>query len=464
MAIFIILSIFATGLALIATECVTKVNKAAVAMFLGVICWLFYIGYGTSFVISEHQIDFLSYLSAHGISETSVRDFIADNVFFRYVARAAGIVLFLLGTMTIVSVLNGNGCFDFIQEWLRTRSARRFAIILTGITFILSANLDNLTTVCLMLSIVHTMVADTRQRMMLGALVVVAAACGGAFTVIGDVTSLALWTHGLISPTAYAAQVVLPSVAALVTILLLMLKSMPRHLRLMQTAPPYRGDDTILTRTQRLIMLIVGIGGLWFIPTFHRITLLPPFLGALCVLSLLWIVHEICNARLLQSGQMTRTRQPMALQFLSMQHILFYIGITLALGAINETGIFDTLFEWSTSKVNNVYAISGIMGLLSAVFNNVTMLLCNIAVYTPDAVEAVPEIYAHYDNGGVFWPLLSYTTAVGSCLLCIGSMSGFALMRMEGASLRWYVRHVSGKVLAGFLVGLIVFYVTNQYL
>lgn len=463
MAVIIIIAILFIGLLLIATENVNRMNKAAVAMFMGVLCWLLYISYGTNFVVQEHAIDFLSYLSNHPPTDGSVKEFIAGSVFLKYIAKAAEIVLFLLSTMSIVEVLNNNGCFDFISEWLRTRNPRRFLWMLTGITFLISANLDNLTTVCLMLGIVRVIIADDRQRMILGSVIVAAAACGGAFTVIGDVTSLTLWTSKLITPTSYSAALAPACIAALITIILLVQRHMPRRLSLIQTIAPYRGDDTVLTRPQRLLMLFVGIGGLWFIPTFHRITLMPPFVGALCVLSLLWIVNELCNRTLMHSDLMVKKRLPMALQYISIQHILFFIGLTLAFGAINETGLTDRFFEWNVSRLNNEYLIATMMGGLSAIVGNVTTVLGNINIFSPDMMRAHPEMATAFTENGIFWPLLSFATAMGGILFSIGSMAGYALMRMEGVTLRWYIRHFAPKVIAGWIVGLAVFYLTNQY-
>ena len=465
MAVFIIIAILLSGLLLIATENFNKMNKAAVAMFMGILCWLLYIGYGTSFVVSEHQIDFLSFLSDHSVTEQSVKQFIASDIFVKYSVTAAEIAIFLVATISIVEVLNNNGCFDFIQEWLRTYSPTRFLWIIASITFILSANMDNVTTVCLMLAIMHSMVADDKARLLYGAVIVLAANCGGAFTVIGDVTSLTLWVKGLVTPTNYTSLLVLPSFAALTTVLILVSRSLPRHLRLVHTVAPYRGDDTILTRSQRLLLLFVGIGGLWFIPTFHRITLLPPFVGALCVLALLWIVNELCNRSLLHSDQMVKKRLPMALQYSNIQNILFFIGLTLTLGAVTETGCISDFFNWLTNHLtDNVYIIGVVMGLLSSVLNNVTTLLGSIAMFSQDAIQSHPEIGYLFAQDGSFWPLLSYTTAMGGSLFSIGSLAGYAFMRMENVSFRWYIRHFAGKVLAGWLVGLVVFYLTIEYI
>ena len=459
MAILIILSILAIGLILMATESLNRMNKAAVAMFVGVICWLIYIGYGTDFVVAEHQIDFLSYLSDNSVGSRSVKSFIASSIFIRYVVAGAEVVLFLLGTMTIVEVLNNNGCFDFIPEWLRTRRPLHYLWMVSGITFVISANMDNLTTACLMLGIMHSMISDSRQRLIFGSAIVISAACGGAFTVIGDVTSLALWTGGRVTPTTYSGMTILPCLAALLTILGLMSRSLPHRLALTRTVAPYRGDDTVLTRWQRLALLAVGIGGLWFIPTFHRITLLPPFVGCLCVLALLWIVNELCNRALLGSDRMVQKRQPEALQYVNIQHILLFIGLTLAFGAVNETGILTRFFDWCAVKLDSFFVIATSMGALSSVFGNVATVLANMSVCSPDVVEPHAELVPIYAPNGYFWPLISYSTAVGSLMLPAGTMAGFALMRMEGVKWRTYLSHISGKVLAGWVVGLLVYYI-----
>ena len=309
----IIISIILIGLFLIATESLNRMNKAAVAMFFGVSCWLLYIAFGSDFVISQHPVQFFSYISSHAINAMAVKDFIAHNIFTEYIFRGAQVVLYFLATMTIVEVLNNNGCFDFIGEWLRSKRPITLLWVLAIITFLLSANLDNTTTACLMLGIMHPVFQDERMRKIYGAVIILAANCGGASTVIGDLTTLTLWTDGLITPTAYSMMVMPALVVALGTTLTLISLRLPARIHLGTHIPPYRGDDTILNRWQRMIMFFVGAGGLWFIPTFHRITQLPPFLGAMCVLSLLWIVNELCNRSLLGSDQMVRKRLPLSL-------------------------------------------------------------------------------------------------------------------------------------------------------
>ena len=454
----VIVSIVLMGFLLIATELFNRMNKAAVAMFVGVTCWLLYICFGLDFVTSEHAAEFANFVKqSEGEALTGVKAFIAQNVFAHYVVGVSQIILFLIATMSIVEVLNNNGCFDFVSEWLATASPRGFLWRLAGITFLLSANLDNLLTVCMMLTIVHSLVADSGLRRTYGSAVVVAAACGGAFTVIGDASTLVMWVNGLITPTAFSAKLILPCMAAAGVTLALLGRRLPRRLPLVRVAPPYRGDDTVLNRWQRMLLLVVGVGGLWFIPTFHRLTLLPPFLGALCVLALLWIVNELCNRSLLGSDQMVRKRQPMALQYANMQHLLFFIGISLAMGAVKETGALKGLMVWWTDYVSNIYIVSAAAGLCAAAFNNVATVLADVNIFAQELVPRNAAFTGYLAENGDFWPLLSLSTAMGSCCLTIGSFGGFSLMRMEDVSFGWYIRHVTPKVLAGWAAGVLVF-------
>mgnify|MGYP000109721146 CR=1 FL=1 len=461
----ILVILFIVGCVLIATEKINHINKAAVAIFLGTLCWLLYLIYGTSYVTAEHAADFVQFLDGRNTTVGVVRDFIANSVFMHYVADACEIILFLLATMTIVEVLSNNGCFEFLSEWLRTRSALCLLWTTTGITFILSANLDNLTTVCLMLSITHTLVASRRQRMIYGAMIVIAANCGGAFTVIGDMTSLILWVKGVVTPTHYSGVLFLPCLTMWIVTGLLMMRHLPHHLELVETAPRFRGDDTTLGRSQRLFFLVIGIGGLWFIPTFHRITHLSPFVGAMCVLAFLWIFHELSNRKLLKSEQMPFLRRfPLALQYANIQTILFILGMSMAIGAIQETGALRQLAEWCSTNVSNVYVIGLFMGALSVLLDGIVVILTNVSTFAPSTFSVARENMHTFATDGLFWPLLSFCTAWGGSLLAIGSMAGYSLMRMENVTLAWYFRFVTWKVFLGGLCGLAVLIVVAEWI
>lgn len=449
----ILLAIMLIGLLLIATESLNRINKAAVAMFAGVVCWLLFIVYGADFISIEHNKDYAEFLSTNPSVLFPTKEFISSNIFFKYIVQCANIVLYLVATTSIVEVLNNNGCFDFLAEWLKTRKPRKLLWLLAFFTFVVSANLDNLATVILLLSIMHPLLQSDKQRRIYGSVIILAANCGGAITVIGDLTSLKLWNDGLVTPSIYFLTLCLPVLAALATMLLLMMRSLPTRIEFAMDRLPYRGDDTVLSRSQRLLLLFVGIGGLWFVPSFHRITLLPPFVGALCVLALLWMVNELCNRQLLASDKMVIRRLPMALQYGNLQNILYFVGLTLLFGAISEAGLFHTLFNWLCVNMSNVYVISLCTTFLSSLFGNVPTLLASVEVFNQSQASNMSMLTG---TDGYIWPLLSYATAMGGSMLLTASISGVMLMRMEDITFRWYLRHIAPKVIAGFFVGFVV--------
>ena len=211
---FIIISIVLLGYFLIATEKLTNINKASVAIFIGTVGWVLYICYGSDFVLKEHRVEYFNFLQGATSSSVAVKQFIAQNIFLKYVGRAAEIVLFLLATMSIVEILQNNGCFDFLLRLMRTRNSRRMLWTMAVITFIISANLDNLTTTVMMLTMMRQLVVTHRHRLIFGSAIVLAANCGGALTVIGDPTGLVLWNNGFVTATNFSMTLLLPCLVA----------------------------------------------------------------------------------------------------------------------------------------------------------------------------------------------------------------------------------------------------------
>ena len=366
----------------------------------------------------------------------------------KYVGKAAAIVMFLLATMSIVEILNNNGCFDFISEWIRTRNSKRLLWTITFATFILSANLDNLTTATMMLVIMHNILQNSRQRMLVGSAIVLAANSGGSFTVIGDPTGLILWGEGAVTASRFSAYLLIPALLAWVIPTILINRQLPDRLDTAWNPSPYRGDDTRLNRWQRVVMLVVGIGGLWFIPTFHNITKLAPFLGALCVLSVLWVVNEAFNRKLMNADQMAQRRIPRALQYGAIQQMLFVMGIMLGMGVVTETGVWSDVAAWFDTYVHDIWLLGIVAGFLSSVVDSFTIAISNISLYTLGGGELA--------TNGAYWSVIAYTTAIGGCLLSIGSVCGLALMKMEHVRLGWYVKHMTPKILLGWIIGYIV--------
>ncbi len=443
----IIVTMLLLSYVLIATGHLTGVNKAAIAMFLGTVGWVVYVCWGADFITDQHPQDYAEWLGGIAPTSTNVKQYIYDHVFLNYVGRAAAIVLFLLATMSIVELLNNNGCFDFISEWIRTRNSKRLLWTITLATFILSANLDNLTTTTMMLVIMHNILQNSRQRMYVGSAILLAACCGGCFTVIGDPTGLILWGNGAVTASRFSAYLFIPAFLAWVVPTILINRELPDRLDTAWSPSPYRGDDTRLNRWQRIVMLIVGIGGLWFIPTFHNITRLAPFLGALCVLSVLWVVNEAFNRKLIAADQMAQRRIPMSLQYGSLQQVLFIMGIMLGMGVVTETGVWGDVAQWADTYIHDIWMMGIAAGLLSSVVDTFTIAISNISLYKVGVGDVA--------TNGAYWEVIAYSTAVGGCLLSVGSVSGLALMRAEHVSLGWYIKHLTPKVLLGWIIGFV---------
>ena len=310
-----------------------------------------------------------------------------------------------------------------------------------------------------MLVIMHTIVQNRRQRMLVGAAIVIAANCGGCLTVIGDTTTLVLWGDEAITATNFSKYMALPAVLAWIVPTILIHRELPERMDTQWAPMPFRGDDTNLLPWQRVVMLFVGIGGLWFIPTFHNITKLSPFLGALCVLSVLWVVHEVMNRKLINADQMQQRMTPRSVQYGPLQQILFVMGIMLAMGVVTETGVFGDVAKWMDDTVGSVWVLGIVSGLLSGVVDSFTIAMSDISLY-PIADAAMKGSYAeNFVMNGAYWKIIAYCTAVGGCLLSVGSVSGLMLMKMEHIRLGWYIKNLTPKVLAGALIGLAVLWV-----
>jgi Na+/H+ antiporter NhaD/arsenite permease-like protein len=436
---------------LIATGHLTGVNKAAIAMFLAAIGWVVYICWGQDFVNMLHPGQYAEFLAGRESTTETVKDFIYDSVFLKHVGKAAAIVMYLLATMSIIEILNNNGCFDFVSEWIRTRNPNRLLWTITLATFILSANLDNLTTTIVMLVIMHQIVRSRPQRMLIGSAIVLAAVCGGCFTVIGDPTGLLLWANDAVTATQFSAYLALPALAAWVVPTMLISHQLPSRIDIEWQMAPYRGDDTRLNRWQRILMLVVAIGGLWFVPTFLSITRLPAFLGALCVLSVLWVVNEAFNRKLDNADQMSQRRIPRVIQYQAIQQMLFVMGIMLGIGVVTETGVLTEVADWIDKTIDSLWVVGIVSGLFSSVVDSFMMAVSDISLY--DVWNA-----GDYARNGTYWKVIAYCTAVGGCLLSIGNISGVALMKMEHIHLGWYLKNITPKVLAGYIIGLAILF------
>lgn len=457
----VIVSILIIGYVLISTGWMTNVNRAAVAVFMGTVGWVLYICYGTDFVLAQHPREYSDFLMGVAPNPENVKHFISQNIFLDYVGRGAEIALFLLATMSIVEILNNNGCFDFLTELLYTRSSKKMLWLISIVTFVISANLDNLTTTTMMLVIIHKILANRRQRMLYGSAVIIAANCGGALTVIGDPTGLVLWNIGAVDASDFSMYLALPCLVSMALPVWWLGRQLPERVETQGFAIPYRGDDTNLNRWQRMLMLFLGIGGLWFIPTFHNITKLSPFLGALCVLSLLWVVNEIFNRRLMDVDKMIQRRIPRVLQYGVIQMVLFVLGIMFAVGVVVETGAVSTLAQWIDDNVHNVWILGIVSGFFGSVLDTFATSMSFVSLHPVVDVAnlglwADSDYVGDFVRNGVYWKIIAYCSAMGGNMLLIGSVSGLALMKMERIRLGWYLRNVGWICFVAWLIGLAI--------
>lgn len=462
----VIVSILIIGYVLISTGWMTNVNRAAVAVFMGTVGWVLYICYGTDFVLAQHPREYSDFLMGVAPNPENVKLFISQNIFLDYVGRGAEIALFLLATMSIVEILNNNGCFDFLTELLYTRSSKKMLWLISIVTFVISANLDNLTTTTMMLVIIHKILANRRQRMLYGSSVIIAANCGGALTVIGDPTGLVLWNIGAVDASDFSMYLALPCLVSMALPVWWLGRQLPERVETQGFAIPYRGDDTNLNRWQRMLMLFLGIGGLWFIPTFHNITKLSPFLGALCVLSLLWVVNEIFNRRLMDVDKMIQRRIPRVLQYGVIQMVLFVLGIMFAVGVVVETGAVSTLAQWIDDNVHNVWILGIVSGFFGSVLDTFATSMSFVSLHPVVDVAnlglwADSDYVGDFVRNGVYWKIIAYCSAMGGNMLLIGSVSGLALMKMERIRLGWYLRNVGWICFVAWLIGLAIMWGTT---
>ncbi|NBJ07117.1 sodium:proton antiporter NhaD [Duncaniella freteri] len=414
---------FILGYLCIALESVLKINKAVPALLMCVVCWTLY-----ACGAAPDDVDTSSRL-LHHLGET------------------CEILFFLMGAMTIVEIVDANGGFYFVQDVLSTRSKRALLWRITFMTFILSAILDNLTTSIVMVMVLRKLAADPKDRMLFGGMIIIAANAGGAFSPIGDVTTIMLWIKGMISTGGVISQLLAPSLIAVVVSALCTSLYLKGELQ----APERNEAPGQANNPDRMLILCVGVGGLVFVPIFRMLTGLAPFMGILLALGVLWLVSEYrCNRHALfcESSHLKVTT---LLSRIDMATILFFLGILLAVATLQETGVLSAFGKWlNEASDGNHYLVTGIIGVVSSIVDNVPLVAGCMDMY---------PIAASGDFGvdGLFWQLLAYCAGVGGSMLIIGSAAGVVVMGLEKISFGWYLRRFTWIAFVGYVSGIGVY-------
>lgn len=440
----IIVAVFITGYACIAMENVIKVNKAAVSLLMFAACW-------TIFMFNPGE--YISIASPDSIASD------VSTVIEHHLGTTATTLFFLMGAMTIVEVVDQNGGFHFVRDALCTKSKRTLLWRIAFMTFFLSAVLDNLTTSIVMIMVLRKLVKNASDRIIYASIVIIAANSGGAFSPIGDVTTIMLWNVNLITAGNVIKELFLPSVVSLVIPVLMMQFALKGNMEMEENKPLMPSAEEF-TAKQRKAIFAIGVGGLIFVPIFKSITHLPPFIGILLVLAVLWTVTEVFYTGLSKKKDVDGMKKRVSniLTRIDMSTILFFLGILMAVACLEEIGVLAALGTWLNDVSNgNYYAVTGIIGVLSSIVDNVPLVAGCIGMY-PLAPEGAMA------TDGIFWQLLAYCAGVGGSILIIGSAAGVVVMGLEKISFGWYMKKISPAAFLGYLAGIAVYWLQTVLL
>lgn len=412
---------FVLGYLCIALESVLKINKAVPALLMCVVCWTLYACGG----------------AAEGV-DTSSR-------LLHHLGETCEILFFLMGAMTIVEIVDANGGFYFVKDALATTSKRTLLWRITFMTFILSAILDNLTTSIVMIMVLRKLVDDPKVRMIYGGIIIIAANAGGAFSPIGDVTTIMLWIKGMISTGGVISQLLLPSVISVVVSALCVQLYLKGTL---QSPDATKEAPGTAANSDRKLILCVGVGGLIFVPIFRMLTGLPPFMGILLALGVLWMVSESRSNRSSIMAENTHLKVTTLLSRIDMATILFFLGILLAVATLQETGVLTAFGQWLNDVSHeNHYLVTGVIGIVSSIVDNVPLVAGCMDMYPIAAT-------GDFACDGLFWQLLAYCAGVGGSMLIIGSAAGVVVMGLEKISFGWYLRRFTWIAFVGYIAGI----------
>ena len=445
LSIAIILA-FVIGYLFIAIESVTKINKAAIALLMFVVCWTIFMIDPASLVPALASVD-------HSQMANAVSKIIEEHL-----GETGTTLFFLMGAMTIVELVDQNGGFNFVKDTLKTKSKRSLLWRIAIMTFILSAILDNLTTSIVMIMILRKLVKEHKDRIIYASLVIIAANSGGAFSPIGDVTTIMLWNKGVITAAGVISEVLIPSIVSLVIPAYVLSLSLKGELVVPEAKKAANAEEDYLTASQRKLIFFLGVGGLIFVPIFKTITHLPPFVGILLVLGILWTVTESMYRHLEHDdSDGMQKRVSRILTRIDMSTILFFLGILMAVGALQTIGALAQLGEGLNVWFDgNHYLVTGIIGVLSSIVDNVPLVAGCMGMYP---VQAVGDMAVD----GIFWQLLAYCAGVGGSMLIIGSAAGVVVMGLEKITFGWYMKHISWVAFLGYIAGIVSYWALRTF-
>ena len=448
-----IIIVFVLGYLAIVFEHQIHVNKAASAIVTGVLCWTIYaVGYDQ--LVPQAAFEAWEKVHAaggdgHSISQLPAKlEFITEYQLPKGFVEIAGILFFLMGAMTIVELVDAHEGFSLVTQRVKARNKVTLLWIVGWVTFFLSSVLDNLTTTIVVVSLLRKLVADRETRLLFIGVAIIAANAGGAWTVIGDVTTTMLWVKNKISTVEVMRDLFLSSVVCLLIPLVITSRWLKGDL------PPVsevgdENDDKTIQPWHRTLFLVLGLGGLMTVPIFKALTHLPPFMGMVMSLGVLWVASELVSHTMDEKTR-SSTGVLSALRRVDMSSILFFLGILLAVGALGSVEILKNIAVSLQNSIGDTSIIAIIIGLVSAVVDNVPLVAAGI------------EMYAETPANDSFWMLLAYCAGTGGSCLIIGSAAGVAAMGLEKIDFMWYARRIAPMALAGYLGGVVAYFLQHM--
>lgn len=443
--------IFILGYVMIAFEHPLKIDKAAPAPLIAVLGWTAYV-IGAADILPSNP-EYIAYLSTH--ANATYSQFIGQQL-SHHLGDHAEILFFLMGAMTIVELIDSHEGFEVITKRIKTNNRVKLFWIVGVLTFFLSATLDNLTTSIVMISLLRKLIGDKKERWFFAGLVIISANAGGAWSPIGDVTTTMLWIGGQITAGHIVSELFMPSLVCLLVPLVFLSFT---HKGIVHRPERIKSSQHIMDVTtpfERQLVLILGISLLLFVPIFKTTTHLPPYMGMMFGLGVLWVVTEI-----LHKNKKHEIKSELSvigvLQKIDLVSILFFLGILLAISSLQSAGQLSEVAHALDKYIGNIYAINIIIGFLSAVVDNVPLVAASMGMYPIEVIQNVPiseMSYAQYFvQDGHFWELLAYCAGTGGSSLIIGSAAGVAVMGMERIDFIWYLKKMSLLAILGYMAG-----------
>lgn len=424
--------LFMVGYLFIALEHKTKVNKAAVALLMCGAIW-------TVYSLLSHDTNISSEL-------------------VRHLGDTCEILVFLIGAMTIVDLIDTHGGFGVITEHITTRNKHKLLWLLSIITFFMSAVLDNMTTTIIMVMLLRRIIDDQKERWVFASIIIIAANSGGAWSPIGDVTTIMLWMRGNVTSLSLIGSLFLPGLVSVVIPTAIACRYIPNEATMQIGAG---GNATLPEgvgpRLSRFI-LVTGVVSLLFVPVFKSVTELPPYMGMMVALGVMWVLTEIIYKHRRHMEESIQNRVSKILKHIDMPTILFFLGILMSVAALQSAGVLTDAAQWLDTQVHEVFTIATLIGVLSSVVDNVPLVAACIGMYpVADAATVAasvdPSYMQSFVQDGIFWRLLTYCAGVGGSLLIIGSAAGVVAMGLEGINFGWYLKKITLLAFAGYIAG-----------